>query len=268
MIEKHYYRIGELKEKFGFSEYDYRYLCEQFDIPVFAYVHSEFFLLAETIEQSLTRTLKGVACYKGLVRLTDWDKKTLLRHGKVTLRTCYLDSCSGIGLLERSPDKSLDLIQQGAFEIKNAFSINQLDLDCTDAILIGEENRELAMPQSSSIERIINLDFDCLVFKKEQVDWCKFKLDIEDLSDLNNRRDLMRTQIRDLMRKYPKLGASALFKLIHENHINDIDDTDPYSLIIEVSVDKIVWGKPEKDEHVMTKKRFQNIVAELKKEKK
>ena len=45
----------------------------------------------------------------------------------------------------------------------------------------------------------------------------------------------------------------------------DNDATDPLSILIEMNRDEIIWGKAGQQEYRMSKKRFLNIFAEVKK---
>lgn len=68
-----------------------------------------------------------------------------------------------------------------------------------------------------------------------------------------------------LQKEYSELGGSKLYLRMLENFQQENDTTDPLSILIEIDREEIIWGKAGQQEYRMSKKRFLNIFAEVKK---
>lgn len=264
MIEKRYYRMKELERNFGFSLFDYQYLCESLNNPLHIFSYAHFFILAERVPRSFDKIIRGVAYYNGIIELTQSDRRSLLRDGSVSINTAYLSDAAGIKMMESCSRVLLNSLLNNSYSIDYASSISDIDLSQCDALLIDENNRELVHSRNTPLPESLNINFEDLVLKKELVDWCKLQLGLDTATN-QSREHLMKEQIKQVCRDNPHLGATKLYKLIRENFENDIDATDPLSILISIDRNEIIWGKPGVREHTMSLKTFQNTVSEIKK---
>ena len=104
MIDKDYYRLPELKERFGFTEYDYLYLCENYNIPIRFYIHHQYFLLTEPDNKNRKSNVIGAINYKGLIEVNSRDRKSFLKNSTVEVSQCYLLDKNGVTSFETSSD--------------------------------------------------------------------------------------------------------------------------------------------------------------------
>tara|TARA_A200000113_G_C8852533_1_gene350718 strand:+ start:621 stop:1421 length:801 start_codon:yes stop_codon:yes gene_type:complete len=266
MIEKSYYRMQELEKALGFSSFDYKYLIENFNIPLHTFIYCRYFILSERQQRSFKKIIKGVAYYSGTIELPPHTRKHLLRDEIASLSLAYLDDISHINTMESCSKELLKELFGDNFEVKHAPSFNELNLSQCDAFLIGEENRELVHTKDTPIPKGLDIKFNDLVLKRELVEWCKLQLGLDTATN-QSREHLMKEQIRLVSRDNPHLGATKLYKLMRENFENDIDATDPLSILISIDRNEIIWGKPGVREHTMSLKTFQNTVSEIKKSK-
>jgi len=264
MIEKDYYRLPELKELFGFTEYDYLYLCENYNIPIRFYIYHQYFLLTEPDNKSRKLNVRGVINYKGLIEINSIDRKALLKHSKIQISQCCLINKKGIKSFENSSDILIDNCLDERY-IKKDLRLEELKLFLYSALVIGEENRDLIQQENTPLVAKITFDFNDVVITKEDIEWCKLALEIG-LTNDQSREHIIHTQIKQLIQLYPALGGAALYRKVHENFNNDDDSTDPYSLYLEVNTDEIVWGKTDKYEKNLSKRTFLNLVSKFKKE--
>lgn len=266
MIEKDYYRLPELKSLFGFTEYDYLYLCENYNIPMRFYIHHQYFLVTEPDNKNRKTNVLGAINYKGLIEINSIDKAAFLKGSKVDVSRCYLIDKNGVLSFETSSDILVDNCLGERYAQKFS-SLTELTLFPYYSLVIGEENRDLIQQENTPLIATLELNFNNFVITKEDIEWCKFALEI-DLTNGQSREHILHTQIKRIMQDNPTLGGTALYKKVHDNFINENDSTDPYSLYLEVNADVIVWGKTDKFEKELSKKTFRNLVTEFKKSNK
>jgi len=263
MIEKNYYRLPELKDRFGFTEYDYLYLCENYNIPIRFYIHHQYFLLTEPDNENRKTNVIGAINYKGLIEVNSIDKSSFLKDSKVEVSRCFLMDKNG----ELSFESSSDILINNCFDeryVQKYSSLAELKSFPYYAIVIGEENRNLIQQENTPLIASLKLNFKNFVITKEDIEWCKLMLEI-DLTNDKPREHIIHNQIKQIMCDNPTFGGSALYRKVHDNFINENDSTDPYSLFLEVTIDEIVWGKAGKYEKTLTKRTFLNLVSKFKK---
>ena len=263
MIKKDYYRLPELKECFGFTEYDYLYLCENYNIPIRFYIHHQYFLLTEPDSKNRKSNVIGAINYKGLIEVNSIDRKSFLKDSNVEVSRCNLIDKNGVTSFETSSDILIDNCL-GERYVQKYSSLAELKSFPYYAIVIGEENRDLIQQENTPLIATLKLNFKNFVITKEDIEWCKLRLEI-DLTNGQSREHILHTQIKWLIKLYPTLGGTALYQKIHDNFTNEDDSTDPYSLYLEVGIDEIVWGIADKYEKKLSKKTFRNLVSEFKK---
>ncbi|MFY0668987.1 MAG: hypothetical protein JXQ95_13235 [Alteromonas stellipolaris] len=263
MIEKLYYRMQEIEKAFNFNNFDFRYLCENSNVPIHTYVYSRYFILAERVPRSFKKKIRGVAYYKGIIELPAHCRKQLLKDGNTPLSFSYLDDLNGILTLESCSGQLLTQLFEDNYQIEYVTSVGELDLSQCDAYLINEENRELLHHKDTPLPESLNIKIEDLVLKRELVDWCKLQLNIEEATP-NTREHAIKEQIRIIHRDNPSLGGTKLYKLVLDNYENDIDTTDPLSILISIDRDELIWGKAGRNEYTISKKRFLNIFSEIK----
>lgn len=266
VIEKLYYRMQELEKSLAFNEYDYRYLCENTNVPLHTHAYSRYFIIAERVPKTLKKIIRGVAYYSGVIELPMHFKRQLLRDGIVSLNYCYLDNLNSIATIESCSRVLLSQLFGDNYEIKYARKVEELNLSQCDAFLIDEENRELLHSSDTPLPESLDVEFVDLVIKTELIDWCMLQLGLDTATN-QSREHLMKEQIKLVCRDNPQLGATKLYKLMRENFENDIDATDPLSILINIDRNEIIWGRPGVSEHTMSLKTFQNIVSDIKKSK-
>jgi hypothetical protein len=263
MIEKDYYRLPELKDLFGFTEYDYLYLCEKYNNPIRFYIHHQYFLLTEPDNKNRKMNVIGAINYKGLIEVNSINKSSFLKDSTVDVSRCFLMDESGVISFETSSDILIDNCFDEKF-VKKDLSLMELKSFPYYAIVIGEENRGLIQQENTPLIAKLSLNFKNIVITKEDIEWCKLALEI-DLSNDKCREHIIHNQIKRIMQDNPTLGGTALYRKVHDNFINENDSTDPYSLFLEVTTDEIVWGKVEKYERTLNKRTFLNLVSKFKK---
>jgi hypothetical protein len=266
MIEKDYYRLPELKDRFGFTEYDYLYLCEKYDIPIRFYIHHQYFLLTEPDNKNRKTNIRGVVNYKGLIEIDLIDKNTFLKNSTVDISRCFVMDKNGVTSLETSSGILIDYCFDERY-VKKGLNLMELKSFPYYAIVIGKENRDLIQQEKTPLIEKLTLNFKNFVITKEDIEWCKLMLEI-DLTNSQPREHIIHNQIKQVMRDNSTLGGSALYRKVHANFLNDNDSTDPYSLYLEVDADEIVWGKAEKYEKKLSKRTFLNLVSKFNKENK
>lgn len=264
MIEKDYYRLPELKDRFGFTECDYLYLCENYNIPIRFYIHHQYFLLTEPDNENRKTNVRGTIHYNGLIEVNSIDKSSFLKHSTVDISRCFVMSKNGVTSFETSSDILIDNCFDERYVI-NSLNLKELNSFPYYAIVIGEENRDLIQQQDTPLTTKLSLSFKNFVITKEDIEWCKLKLEI-DLADGKPRVHIIHNQIKQIMHDNPTLGGAALYRKVHENFINENDSTDLFSLFLEVGADEIIWGIANKYEKKMSKKTFLNLVSEFKKD--
>lgn len=263
MIEKDYYRLPELKDLFGFTKYDYLYLCENYNIPIRFYIHNQYFLLTEPDNKNRKTNVIGAANYQGLIEINSIDKSTFLKHTTVDVSRCFVMGINGVKSLETSSDILINNCFDESY-VKKELNLLELKSFPYYAIAIGEDNRYSIQQEKTPLIEKLELNFNNIVITKEDVEWCKLTLEI-DLTIDKPREHIIHNQIKQIMRDNPTLGGAALYRKVHENFLNENDSTDPYSLYIEVGTDEIVWGKEGKFEKKLSKKTFRNLVSTFKK---
>jgi hypothetical protein len=266
MIEKLYYRVQELGNATELSEYDYKYLCENTSVPMHTHVYSRYFVIAERVPKTFKKIIRGVAYYSGVIELPMNFRKQLLRDGFASPNYFYLENLNSIVTIESCSKILLSQLFGDNYEIKYVRKVGELNLSQCDAFLIDEENRELLHSHDTPSPKSLDIKFEDLVLKRELIDWCKLQLGL-DTETSQSREHLMKEQIKLIYRDNPHLGATKLYKLMLENFENDIDTTDPLSILISMDRNEIIWGKAGIKEHKMSLKRFQNIFSEVKKSK-
>lgn len=194
--------MQELEKALGFSNFDYKYLIENLNIPLHTFTYCRYYILAQRIPRSFKRTIKGVVYYSGVIELPQHIKKNILRDSDAVLSHAYLDSLQSIKTLESCSKELLFQLFENNFEVKPASSINELDLSQCDAILIDEENRDLLHHKDTPLPQSLNIKFEDLVLKRELVDWCKLQLNIEEATP-NTREHAIKEQIRIIHRDNP-----------------------------------------------------------------
>jgi len=262
MIEKDYYRLPELKDRFGFTEYDYLYLCESFNVPIKFYIHHQYFLVTEPDHKNRRSNVLGAIDYKGLIEINSVDRKTFIKDSKVNVSRCYLLDEKGITFLESSSDILIEKCL-GERYVKKDSNLTELKLFPYYAIVIDEENRDMIQQEATPLIAKLKLNLQNIVIAKEDIEWCKLTLEI-DLHNGQSREHIFHNQIKRLIQQNPTLGGADLYRKVHGNFINDDDSTDPYSLYLEVTTEEIVWGKAEKYEKKLTKRTFLNLVSKFK----
>lgn len=263
MIEKDYYRLPELKDLFGFTEYDYLYLCEKYNIPIRFYIHHQYFLITEADNKNRKSNVLGAINYKGLIEVNSIDRASFLKDSKVEVSRCYLIDINGVTSFETSSDILIDNCL-GERYVQKSSSLTELKSFPYYAIVIDQENRDLIQQENTPLIATLKLNFKNFVITKEDVEWCKFALEVDSTSG-QPREHILHTQIKRLIQLYPTLGGTALYRKVYDNFMNEDDSTDPYSLYLEVNADVIVWGKTDKFEKEFSKKSFRNLVTEFKK---
>jgi hypothetical protein len=263
-MQKRYYRMPELANKFRFDKYDFQYLCENTNVPVNVFSYASYFILAERIPKSLKRTIRGVVSYSGIVELSLRDKSTLLKNKLVVVQTVTLHTTDGIQLLESCSRELLTQMLNDRYEIDYVSRIADLDLSKCDAILINDTNRDMIHEPNTALPKGVTIEFDDLVLKNQLIEWCELQLGINSEKS-DGREHLMREQIKLIQKEHSELGGSKLYRLMLDNFQKDDDATDPLSILIEMNRDEIIWGKAGQQEFRMSKKRFLNIFAEVKK---
>jgi heat shock protein HspQ len=264
MIEKDYYRLPELKDRFGFTEYDYLYLCENYNIPIRFYIHHQYFLLTEPDNENRKTNIRGAIHYKGLIEVNSIDKSSFLKHSIVNISRCFVMDKNGVTSFETSSDILIDNCFDERY-VNKGLNLKELKSFPYYAIVIGEENRDLTQQENTLLTEKLSLNFKNIVITKEDIDWCKLMLELDLTSD-KPREHIIHNQIKKIMRDNPTIGGTALYRKIYTNFLNENDSTDPYSLYLEVNIDEIVWGKAEKYEKTLSKRTFLNLVSKFKKE--
>jgi hypothetical protein len=269
MIEKDYYRLPELKDRFGFTEYDYIYLCEKYNNPIRFFVFSRYFVITEP--SFIDISVLGVATYKGVISLKYQDRKRLFQQGTVTITDCDLLNKSSITLYE-TPSQIL---------VKNCFDkryvIKSLDLDDIpkeniNGRIVDEKNREISHTERDLLRTTLTFAINDMVLTPDDIAWAKSYLFPNEkvpqkVVDTGERENVFHLYLKKLIHAHPRKGASALWNYILEQYNKENDLIDPYYLIRDMSSDKIIWGQGSNSDRTMTKGTFKNLVSRFKKYK-
>jgi hypothetical protein len=267
MIEKDYYRLNELEQKFGFSSYDYIYLCEQFNNPIRFYIYSRYFLVTKPTFTEVE--ILGVAAYKGVINLKPKDRKRLLQDNKVEITECGLAKKTSITMLE-SPS---EIFVKNCLSIRhiiqplNFDNISEIDIN---ARIIEEKNRGMMHTETDLLTASLSLYLQDMVVTLEDIDWAKKCLFNEGYiretkESESERENIFHTYLKKLIQAHPRKGASALWSYILQQFTEENDLIDPYYILREMSSDKIIWGQGNDIDRTMTKASFKNLVSNLKK---
>jgi hypothetical protein len=170
MIDKDYYRLSELDSRFGFSKYDYIYLCEQHNNPLRFYVFSKYFVITEANFTEI-RVL-GVATYKGVVSLKPHDRKRMLQQGNITVIECNLLNKSGITLYEQ-PSKILVKNCLDSRHVIKPLNFNSIPDNNINGRIIDEVNREMTHTESDLLRGELSFNLDEMVLTPKDIEWAK-----------------------------------------------------------------------------------------------
>jgi len=267
MIEKDYYRLNELEQKFGFSSYDYIYLCEQFNNPIRFYIYSRYFLVTKPTFTEVE--ILGVAAYKGVINLKPKDRKRLLQDNKVEITECGLAKKTNITMFERPSEILIKncLSIRHIIQPLNFDNISEIDIN---ARIIEENNRDMVHTETDLLIASLSLHLQDMVVTLEDIDWAKKCLFDEGYiretkEGEGERENIFHTYLMELIQTHPRKGASALWSYILQQHKEENDLIDPYYLLREMSSDKIILGQGNDTDRTMTKGTFKNLVSRLKK---
>lgn len=106
MIEKQYYRIDELSQRFGILEADLQYWLDKEQIS---------FVIPQTLQKYVIGGWSksgdfigyGAVEYKGLISVPKLDEQKILEKGKASIGECWLEESANINYLAESYDFSV-----------------------------------------------------------------------------------------------------------------------------------------------------------------
>ncbi|GAA6170811.1 hypothetical protein NBRC116592_04810 [Colwellia sp. KU-HH00111] len=265
MFRKDYYRLGELESKFGFSAYDYIYLCEKFNNPIRFYAHKHYFLMMDL--DLYKKKLLGVAYYKGVINLLPQYRNELLQSGSVEIEECYLTDKKFIELYE---EVSPELVVNCFDEKYEVTSLRPENIQATNIYsrVIGEENRDMVQKEVTKLDCRLNLKLEDMVLTNDDISWARLSLKMsnnEKVLPESERENTFHIYAKHLINFYPGKGASALWNIILKKHHEEDDEIDPYCILIEVYPDEIIWAVKGDTERTMKKSTFKNLITKLKK---
>lgn len=256
MIKKEYYRLRELDEKCGFTEHDFRYLCESHDVPLTIYVHSQFFLIAERILSLTSRVARGVVCYQGLVELPPPARSSILKSGSVQLKFGYLKNIDGIKMLESVSQELLQTGLEGNFELRQISSIQEIALGSSDAIFMGEGNRELTYHKSAPIYEGLEVKFADLVVQRDSIDWCKQELGLNESAPPNPTSSVNLIESNKEIRPLIDPNTKGQSQLEEENTFID-------SLVFDTPLHRVLAKILIKDSSLKAKQIYRLLKSEM-----
>lgn len=269
MFEKDYYRLAELESKFGFSSYDYIYLCEKFNNPIRFYAHKHYFLMMEL--NFYQRNILGVAYYKGVINLLPQYRNELFQSGSVEIEECYLTDKKFVDCYEVVSKELVENCLDKSYEIT---SLKPESIQKTNIYsrIIGEENRDMIQKETTQLNFKLSLKLEDMVLTNDDISWARLSLGISknviesSISENENEREnTFHIYAKHLINFYPGKGASALWKIILEKYHEDDDEIDPYCILVEVYPDEIIWAVKGETERTMKKSTFKNLITQLKK---
>ncbi|PKH88643.1 hypothetical protein [Colwellia sp. Bg11-28] len=269
MIEKDYYRLSELQSKFGFSEYDYIYLCEQHNNPIHFFVFSKYFVITEADFTEIR--VVGVVNYKGVITLKPHDRRRLLQQGSISITECDLLNKSSITMYETPSGILIDNCFDSRYVLKS-LDVNAIPNHSINGRVIDEKNREMMHTESDLLTTTLSFELNDMVVTPKDIDWAKSHLFPTDEmpkkeEDSGERENVFHLYLKGLIKAHPRKGASALWNHILQQHSEENDLIDPYFLLREMSTDKIIWGQENDNDRTMTKGTFKNLVSRFQKNK-
>jgi hypothetical protein len=266
MIEKEYYRLPELKERFGFTEYDYLYLCEQYNNPIRFFVLGKYFVM--TAPNFSEIKVLGVVAYTGIINLKPHDRKRLLQEGSISITECELLNQSGIRLYESPSQEFIESCFDERYAIE-PLALENIPNKSITARVIEEKHREMLYVEFDSLRTKLKFDLDQMVLTKDDIEWAQHCLSTEikaaETSETNKRENAFHTYLAELMKAHPRKGATKLWNYIIEQYKAENDLIDPDYLLREVSRDEIIWGKGSEKDRSMKKSTFENLFSRLNK---
>jgi hypothetical protein len=266
MFEKDYYRLGELESQFGFSSYDYIYLCEKFNNPIRFYVHKHYFLMMDL--NFYKRKILGVANYKGVINLLPQYRNELFQSGMVEIEECYISDKKFIELYEEvSPELVANCFDE-KYEVTSLRPENIQETNIYSRI-IGEENRDMIQKETTKLDFKLNLKLEDMVLTNDDISWARLSLGVsnnekESPTNDSDRENTFHIYAKHLINFYPGKGASALWNLILKKYHEEDDEIDPYCILIDVCPDEIIWAVKGDTERTMKKSTFKNLISKLK----
>jgi hypothetical protein len=267
MIQKKYYRLNELESKFGFDQYDYIYLCEQHNNPIHFLVFSRYFVITQPDFKEI-RVL-GVATYKGVITLKPQDRKRLLQNDSVTITECDLLDKSGVTLYE-SPSQTLIESCFDERHIIKAQSFENIPNESIHARIIDEKHREMLYVEFDSLKTTLTFDIKQMILTPKDIEWAEGHLLIKESSlvkedDSRERENTFHIYLKELMKAYPRKGASALWNHIFKEFREESDTIDPHFILRDMSPNEIIWGQENDADRTMKKSTFKNLFTRFKK---
>ncbi len=273
MIKKKYYRITELEKKFGISEDDAQYLIEQGEVPLVFFRPNESFILGT--EEDHKFIAHCYITYGGLIRLNKvFHLDFLLQHG-------FTLSSKAIPIEFNNID-DVDPIQ-----IPNLIGVDG-EIHRWDVKDLHEfENEPLFILENSKptvVEKGQNPPPRGALFPRDDgahfhLTFPHYKYQLQDIvfeEKTINKLGLVTTKkqpetnyspinslVAHLMQLHPHKGAAQIWNLLYENWEHD-DDLDPESILVNMTREKLTYTKTSNIEVEIGKKRFRNIVSELK----
>jgi len=209
MFEKDYYRLGELESKFGFSSYDYIYLCEKFNNPIRFYSHKHYFLMMDL--NFYQRKLLGVAYYKGIINLLPQYRNELFQSGSVEIEECYLSDKKFVDSYEEVSPELVDNCFDEKYEVTSLKLENIQETNIYSRV-IGQENRDMIQNETTKLNFKLNLKLEDMVLTNDDISWARLILEVpnnekESPTSESDRENTFHIYAKHLIKCYPGIPA-------------------------------------------------------------
>jgi hypothetical protein len=289
VIKKDYYRIDELKPRFGILEADLQYWLDNEQIDFVIPQPSQDYVIGGWLKVGGFAGY-GIVQYKGLIGIRRDREKLILEKGKAGINGCRLIERGKITYLDDAYRFSVPMPNDfvKSWQAKQLSDIRWEQVPAKRYPAVSKSPQHLI---KKTLESFVNKDNksgvelhnevnDILVspyleIKKEQLCVTHAQLVklgvIEDENPIKvipiesaSTDNVLRRLVQNLIKLHPTKGGTALWDFLHVNHGTD-ELLDPESILDEVGRDELTWIDGRKTERTITKKTFRNMVSDEKK---
>lgn len=279
--------MDELGSKFGFTSHDVTFLITKGLLQPFIEVNHFHFIAGRMVNNRFLGNATGFVT--GKVFVLERHILELLKKGKVSTNLFYLRGREDIftwspakppnmenlknEIYSWSPTTIEDVkwpalittaIKTEANYIKNLFK----DISESSGKGTPEERMQILGVLNKYSDQVsfcpsITIQTEDIFVSSENIKAIQSKKSIK--SDTNT--SVVKNLVEHLMKMYPAKGGSALYKLLVTEFNKENDDIDPNAILIYADDSNIVYRSPSGKEAKIVKKRFLNIVSEIKNKK-
>jgi hypothetical protein len=285
MYKKDYYRLSELSSKAEFSVEDYKYFIENHKETLYFRLHDQPIVLIEELMTSDLKSDEGdlddlteiahildnsqteyrglcVGRYTGLVRLSNKDKKTLLRENVVNTYQIVIDDIKGIKSQVENYPFNTKLPNEYIFDWGELCPEDTLGLK---AMAVSKDSGELSISLKT-------VTLDDLLIPAEVTEYFDkvFEPENDDITKSSPQSSLQSIPIRGIdiliskmLDVIPEAKPSVIWNLLAQDITQTLRVYDTDEIIEEVGEKVLYWTDIDGEEKSLKKKSFYQLFKKL-----